>query len=201
VAPRFLDLRTGSRLVRIFDPARWSATSLTFRGYGPLRRFDHHRGSGPEHAPSDDPDRAVYYAGWSSVLSQALSSCLVEVFGDTGVVEFGDRRVALPTLGRPLHLLDLRERGAMRAGTVAAIGKCEHPLSQLWSRYFYETAVDFDAIDGLLYLNAHNDESAVILYERGRSALHCTDADVVRLDDAQLRPLLTQLVRANNLVW
>lgn len=201
MAPHFRDIPGGSRLVRIFDPSRRSATPISFRGYGPLRRFDHHRGTGPEHSPSDDPDRAVYYAAWSQDLSQSLSSCLVEVFGDTGIVEFGEWRVAIPTLARSLRLLDLRSRGAMSAGTVAAVAKCEHWLSQPWSRYFYETTADFDTIDGLLYLNAHNDEPAVMLYERGRGALRCTDDDVVRLDDPQLRPLLTELVRASNLVW
>lgn len=201
MAPRFREVPAGGRLVRIFDPSRWSVTPLAFRGYGPLRRFDHHRGTGFEHEPGGDPDRSVYYAAWSSDLSQALSSCLVEVFGDAGVVEVGDRRVAIPTVTRPLRLLDLRSRGAMRAGTVAAVAKCEHRLSQAWSRYFYETTVDFDAIDGLLYLNAHNDEPAVMLYERGAGALRCADEDVVRLDDPRLRPLLTELVRANNLLW
>lgn len=201
VAPRFLEIPAGARLVRIFDPTRRDATPLTFRAYGPLKRFDHHRGEGPDHDPCDDPERAVYYAAWSSDVPRALSSCLVEVFGDTGVVEPGERRVAMPSLTRPLRLLDLCFQGAMRAGTVAAIAKCEYRQSQPWSRYFYETTSLYDTIDGLCYLNAHNDEPAILLYDRARDALRCSDDDIVRLDDPRLRPTLLAIMRANNLIW
>src|SRR5690606_23706211 len=51
---------------------------------------------------------------------------------------------------------------------------CEYRLSQPWSRYFYETPDTYGLIDGLCYLNAHNDEPAILLYERARDALHCT---------------------------
>jgi hypothetical protein len=201
VDPCFWDIHEGNQLVRIFDPVRRNATALTFRAYGPIKRFDHHRGAGPDCAPAEDLERAVYYAAWSENLPQALSSCLVEVFGDVGIVEPGERRVALPRLVRPLHLLDLRSRGAMRAGTVAAIAKCEHRLSQPWSRYYYESGADFGSIDGLFYLNAHNDEDALLLYERALDALRCDEKDIVPLDDPWLRPLLLEIMRANNLVW
>jgi hypothetical protein len=107
----------------------------------------------------------------------------------------------MPELTRPLILLDLRFRGAMRAGTVAAIAKCDYPLSQPWSRYFYETTADFGTIDGLIYLNAHNDEWAILLYERARDALWCAAGDIVRLDDPRLRPTLIEIMRANDLAW
>lgn len=201
VAPIFLDVDTNAKLVRIFDPTRRGATALTFRANGPRMRFDHHRGKGSDREPQDDPDRAVYYAAWSTDLSEALSSCFVEVFGDTGLITLGDLEVAMPTLERPLHLLDLRGSGAMCAGTLAAIAKCEHRLSQPWSRYFYENQVDFDAIDGLVYRNAHNDEPAVVLYERAQTALACPAGSVARLDHPALRPLLIEIMRRNNLVF
>jgi hypothetical protein len=201
VNPCFWDIPSGSQLVRIFDPTRRPTTALAFRAFGPLKRFDHHRGNGPDCTPAEDPERAVYYAAWSEDVSQALSSCLVEVFGDIGIVEVDARRVALPRLIRPLRLLDLRAHGAMRAGTVAAIAKCEHRLSQPWSCYFYDTGTAFGNIDGLYYLNAHNDEAAIMLYERARDALRCEDADVVALDDPWLRPILLDIMRSNNLVW
>jgi hypothetical protein len=125
----------------------------------------------------------------------------VEVFGDTGIVEIGKRLVALPILDRPLQLLDLRAHGAMRAGTVAAIAKCEHQHAQPWSRYFYETDSDFDSVDGLIYLNAHNDGDTLMLDERGRNSLRCDSKSVLRLDDPSLRPLLLEIMRNNNLVW
>jgi hypothetical protein len=200
VAPLFLDLPAGERLVRIFDPTRRLATPLTFRANGPRMRFDHHRGRGPDRDPVDDPDRAVFYAAWSPNPAEALSSCLVEVFGDTGIVAFADLAVAMPAVTRPLHLLDLRDNGAMCAGTLAAIAKCEHRLSQHWSRYFYENVAHYGAIDGLAYRNAHNDEPAVALYERARPALACSADDVVRLDHPGLRPLLIDVMRRNNLI-
>jgi hypothetical protein len=174
---------------------------LTFRFNGPRKRFDHHRGRGPERLPSDDPERGVYYAAWSGDLDEAFSSCLVEVFGDTGIVETGNLIVATPTVTRALRLLELRGRGAMRAGAVAAISKCEHALSQPWSRHFYETPSVFGRIDGLLYANAHNDEPAVLLYERARDALVCPAAAVVRLDHPDLRPQLLHVMRENHLTF
>jgi hypothetical protein len=174
---------------------------LTFRANGPRKRFDDHRGRGPNRAPDDDPERAVYSAAWSPDLAEALSSCLVGVFGDTGIVAFGDLEAAMPTPTRSLRLLDLRDNGAMCAGTVAAAAKCEHRLSQPWSRYFYENPSEFGALDGLIYRNAHNDEPAVMLYERARSALICPADAVVRLDHPALRPLLLAIMRRNNLVF
>jgi hypothetical protein len=201
VAPLFLDLPTGARLVRIFDPTRRHATPLTFRANGPRKRFDHYRGRGPSREPDDDPDRAVYYAAWSPDPAEALSSCLVEVFGDTGIVAFADLAIAMPTVVGPLRLLDLRDNGAMCAGTLAAIAKCEHRLSQPWSRFFYENEFCYGAIAGLVYRNAHNDEPALVLYERARPALACPADAVVRLDHPGLRPLLIDIMRRNNLVF
>jgi hypothetical protein len=200
IAPLFQSISAGENLVRIFDPARRNATALTFRANGPRKRFDHHRGRGPLREPDDDPERAVYYAAWAPDPAVALSSCMVEVFGDTGIVAFGDLAVAMPTATRPLHLLDLRDNGAMCAGTVAAIAKCEHRLAQPWSRYFYENVTEFGALDGMIYRNAHNDEPAIVLYERARPALVCPADAVTRLDDPALRPLLLDIMRRNNLV-
>lgn len=196
----FLDIPVGGRLVRIFDPTRRNATALTFRANGPRKRFDHHRGRGPDREPHDDPDRAVYYAAWSPDIPEALSTCVVEVFGDTGIVAFSDLAVAMPTATRSLHLLELRDNGAMCAGTLAAIAKCEHRLSQPWSRYIYENEADYGALDGLIYRNAHNDGPAIVLYERARTALVCPDDAVTRLDHPGLRPLWIDVMRRNNLV-
>jgi hypothetical protein len=46
---------------------------------------------------------------------------MVEVFGDTGLVETDGVRLALIRTNRALELLDLRGSGAMRAGSVAAL--------------------------------------------------------------------------------
>jgi hypothetical protein len=137
----------------------------------------------------------VYYASFT------LSGCLVEVFGDTRVVEFAEKRVARSLLNRDLRLLDLRENGAMRAGTVAAIAKtAEYALSQEWSRYFYEHAALYSLVDGLWYRNAHNDEEAVALYERCSDALVCRSEDVRRLDDAELRPAVLDIALETGMI-
>lgn len=143
----------------------------------------------------DDPERGVYYA------ATTLSGCLVEIFGDTGVVDLGRHHVALPVLGRDLRLLDLRSNGAMRAGTKAAVAKvAERGISQAWARHFYEMVDVYDRVDGVVYPNAHNDEDAVVLCERAVDALECPPERVMRLDDEALRPTVLEAADDNNLV-
>jgi len=193
--PRLHELVRGARLVRVFDPTRHGATATGFRHHGPRHRFDHHRGRGRWRSPADDPARAVYYAAFS------LSGCVVEVFGDAGVVHLGEQLVAGPHPTRPLQLLDLRGSGAMRAGSVAALAKtADRRLSQAWARHFYDAVGDYGRIDGLLYANAHNDEPAVVLFERAADALACPDERIMRLDDPLLRPAVTAIALTHNLV-
>lgn len=126
---------------------------------------------------------------------------MVEIFGDTGVVDLHSHHVASPILQRDLRLLDLRHNGAMRAGTKAAIAKvADKSLSQVWSRHFYETPEVYSDLDGVIYLNAHNDEDAIALYERAEDALHCTPDKVMRLDDEALRPAVLETADDNDLV-
>jgi hypothetical protein len=192
--PLFHDLSSGSWLVRLFDPSRHGATATGFRSYGPLLRFDHHRNR-DDGEPAEDAERGIYYAAFT------LSGCLVEIFGDTGVVDLGSHHVASPILRRDLHLLDLRGSGAMRAGTKAAIAKVsDRTLSQAWSCHFYETPAIYREVDGLIYLNAHNDEEAVALYERVGNALDCPPERLVRLDDSALRAAVLEAADDNNLV-
>lgn len=179
--------------MRIYDPDSHGATATSFRRFGPLHRFDHHPGRGPERDPYPDLSRGVYYA------AHDLSSCLVEIFGDDGIIEPASLMVALPVLRRDLRLLDLRGRGAMRAGTNAAVTKDrERTLTQAWSRYFYEETDLFGEVDGIIYPNAHNDEDAVLLYERAENALHCPDERTMRLDDELLRPAILETARDND---
>ncbi|MEJ7872111.1 MAG: hypothetical protein WKF67_07605, partial [Rubrobacteraceae bacterium] len=65
---------------------------------------------------------------------------------------------------------------------------------------FYETADIYDNVDGLVYLNAHNDEDAVALYERAAGALECPPERVMRLDDEALRAAVLEAADDNNLV-
>ena len=195
-APLFQDLPVGTSLVRLFLTVPHGVGPLTFRAFGPLRRFDHHegipRGRGRQAALS--PTRRVYYA------APTLSCCIAEVFGDTGLVEPGEWHVALPLLTRPLRLLDLRGAGALRAGSVAALTQMpDHRLGQAWSRHFYDDTA-YGLPDGLLYAGAHNGEEAILLYERAEAALSCAPGDVLRLDAPALRPALLDIALANNLI-
>jgi hypothetical protein len=191
--PLFHVLPSGSRLVRLFDPSRHVATATGFRSYGPLLRFDHHRGR-EDGKPGDDVERGIYYA------ATTVSGCLVEVFGDTGVVDLGRHHVASPILLRELRLLDLRGRGAMRAGTKAAIAKVpDRRLSQAWSRHFYEKTGVYGEVDGLIYPNAHNDEEAVALYDRASDALECPLDRVMGLEDEALRAAVLEAADDNDL--
>lgn len=180
--------------MRIYDPTSHDATATSFRRFGPLHRFDHHPGSGPTRDPCPCPARGVYYA------AHDLSGCLVEVFGDDGAIEPAGLMVALPLLRRDLRLLDLRGNGAMRAGTNAAVTKDrERPLAQAWSRYFCDKAGLFGELDGIIYPNAHNDEAAVLLYERAQDTLLCPDERTMRLADELLRPVILETARDNDL--
>lgn len=190
--PLYHTLPTGTDLFRLFDPTRHSTTATSFRYFGPLLRFDHHRSTAG--VPGVDTERGVYYGGC------ALSCCIVEVFGDTGFIQCGEWQIAIPRLRREVCLLDLRGSGAMRAGSVAALGKVpDHSLSQVWSCWFYDRP-EYGQPDGLLWYNAHNDEAALVLYERAEDALECPPGRVMRLDDILLRPTLEQIAEANNLV-
>jgi len=200
--PVFTTLPAGARLVRLFDPSRFGAGPLAFRFFGPLLRFDHQRGELAAVAgqrrrrlhPTLDAERGIYYAGFT------LSCCVVEVFGDTGIVEPGEWRVALVELTRAVRLLDLRGAGAMRAGTNAALAKVpRHRTSQAWSRTFYEEP-KYAGAEGILYRNAHNDEDALALYERAQDALDCPPERVLRLDDPLLRPALLAIAARHNLI-
>jgi hypothetical protein len=98
-------------------------------------------------------------------------------------------------------LLDLRGPGAMRAGSVPALAKiANRSPSQASSRYFYENPPDYGLIDGHIYLNAHNDEAVIALYERTVETLTCSPDQICRLDDEALRPLVLDVALRNNLV-
>ncbi len=192
--PTFHTLVTGSKIIRIFDPTRYQTQALTFRHNGPRHRFDHHRGSIT--APQEDSERGIYYAAFT------LSGCLVECFGDTGVLEIKDQCICSVDITKSLNLLDLRGSGAMKAGSVSALAKtADRTLSQAWSRYFYEHVNEYSMMDGLIYFNAHNDEEAIAIYERGKSKLACSEAQILQLAHPRLRSAIQQAAIDNNLIF
>jgi hypothetical protein len=176
--PVIFSVAIGTPYLRLYNPVPHHAQALTFRTFGPLRRFDHQQKKTGE--PVQNPERGILYAG------ESMSGCIVEIFGDTGIIVAGTWEVALLETKRSLNLLDLRGDGAMRAGTVAGVCKdSDHAISQAWSHYFYETEFVYGAVDGILYGNAHNDEQALALYERAKDGLSCLMT--LPLNDDQLR--------------
>ena len=208
-SPLYRKLASGSFLLRIFDPTQYSTRATTFRYYGPINRFDHQRlalgGCPAERSETrqrllpagncaEDPERGISYAGLT------LSCCLVECFGDTGTIEIKDQQIGRIQLTRDLTLLDLRANGAMRAGSVTALAKvADRNLSQAWSRYFYEQTDLYGQIDGISFLNAHNDEEAFAIYERAQAALICPDDRILPLAHPSLRPAIQQAALDNHL--
>jgi hypothetical protein len=161
VQPVVHALAVGERLLRIYSPGEWNNTAITFRRRGgPRLRFDHHLD--PEHNLEDET-RGIHYS------ARSLEGCLVEVFGDDGLIATQDRRLGALRVGRSLRLLDLRGEGAWKAGATQAICSCpSRAISQEWARYFYETE---PKLDGLIYGNAHNGADAIALFERADGAL------------------------------
>ncbi|MDJ0897439.1 MAG: RES domain-containing protein [Xenococcus sp. MO_188.B8] len=194
VSPVFEILTLGSKLRRIFDPTKYDTQATSFRHYGPIGRFDHQRGSLDK--PNYDAERGINYWGFE------LSCCLVEVFGDTRVIETENKEVALVELTKSIKLLDLRGSGAMKAGTVSAITQtAQRNLSQAWSSYFYEYPELYGEIDGLLFNNAHNNEAAIALYERARPQLDAAKIDSLPLEATALYPAISDCAIKNNLIF
>jgi hypothetical protein len=174
-------LAAGKRIARLYDPtSRHRPGPRSFRHNGPRLRFDHHRAAS-DGSPANDPKRGVYYAALT------ISCALVEVFGDGGVIERAQWRLALLTLRNSLQLVDLRGAAAMRAGAVAAIGALEsRGLTQAWSRYIYDNTAIYDNVHGLIYSGAHNGEDAIVLYERAIPVIRSAGQQVKRLSNPSL---------------
>ncbi len=178
-------------MIRIFDPTKYDTSAISFRNYGPISRFDHHR----ECPQKLDPDRSVIYAG------RTLSCCIVEIFSTGGVVKLEQHQVAFITLGDTLKLLDLRGSAAMAAGTVAALSSItERDISQAWGKYFYEHPELYGTVDGLIFSGAHNAEDAVALYERAKSKLALAKIEILPLNHPDLRDGILSIANNHGLI-
>jgi hypothetical protein len=198
--PLFHTLKKGTFLYRIFSP-EFNPTALTFRHWGPLGRFDHQRCNLPDYCyavrtcePSYDSERGISY------FAPTISSCLVEVFGDVGIIQITDHRIGLVTPKLDLNLLDIRNQGAMRAGAnEATLAKIpDRGVSQAWSRYFYEQPQIYSQIHGIIYGNAHNNEDAIALYERAEEFLRLEEE--LSLKHKDLRRTILNAARDNSLI-
>ena len=183
-----------TRLLRIFNPNKHNTQATTFRYFGPIGRFDHQRH--PLTKPKVDMERGINYWGFS------LSCCIVEVFGDTRIIETGDLEVALVELNESIELLDLRGVAAMKAGTVSAIAKtANRDLSQAWADYFYSQVNIYGDMAGLLFSNAHNDEDAIALFERAKPHLESSKVTTLKLNSQALRTAIVDIAIENSLIF
>ncbi len=164
VNPQYYTIESGTTIKRIYDPNRHGATATSFRHYGPVSRFDHQKRVNKK--ADHNPDRGIIYAGYT------LSCCLVEVFGDDGIIDIEAQELATITLNQNLKLLDLRGDGAWNAGTVSAItNDGTRVLTQAWGCYFYENTQIYGQIGGIIFNNAHNSEEAIALFERAKNQI------------------------------
>jgi hypothetical protein len=155
ITPTHVPLPAGTQLLRIYDPLYLGPAD--YKHNGPRARFDHHE---PVSPAADDLVHGVYYA------APTLAGCIVEVFGDDGIIKTERFRVALVETPRALKLLQLRGSGAWDAGASAAVAKDSgRALTQAWARFFYADP-RYGTVDGLSYGNAHNDMQAYALFER-----------------------------------
>lgn len=194
ISPVWKILPPKTQLRRIFNPTKYQTKATTFRYYGPIGRFDHQKHS--LNQPAQDLARGINYWGFT------LSCCVVEVFGDTRIIDTQDLEVALIELTQPIKLLDLRASAAMKAGTVSAIAKtANRDLSQAWGRYFYEHTAIYDTIEGLIFSNGHNDEDAIALFERAEVQLKSSKVTTLPLNSMALRPALIDIAIENSLIF
>ena len=193
ISPQFTVLEPNTKLLRIFDPTRHNATALGFRNYGPISRFDHQRFDSDK--PGIDKDRGILYFGFS------LSCCLIEIFGDSRIIQIQEQQIAIVTLTQSLKLLDLRGAAAMRAGTVTAVSAItQRDISQAWGRYFYEHPEFYAEIDGLIFSGAHNGEDAISLYERAISVLSVAKVQELPLKHPDLVQPILEIAENHNLL-
>jgi hypothetical protein len=191
ISPTHVTLKSGEVLIRIFDPTRYNASAISFRNYGPISRFDHH-GS---YKNKIDPNRSVIYTG------RTLSCCLVEIFGDGGIIAIEQQQVAFLTLTQDIKLLDIRGSGAMGAGTVAAISSItQRDISQAWGKYFYEHPELYDEIEGLIFSGAHNGEDAIVLYERAKPKIESARVGVLNLNHPDLVVPILEIAEVHGLL-
>lgn len=194
LSPKYEILKIGTQLRRIYNPNRYNTRAVSFRFNGPRSRFDHHRNSYQD--PQEDKDRGINYWGFT------LSCCLVEVFGDTRVIDVNEYEIALLTLNQTIKLLDIRGKAAMNAGIFSCVSQiADRNLSQLWGKYFYEKTEVYGLIDGLIFHNAHNSEDSIVLYERAKAQLDSAKVKISALNSLSLRPAIADCALKNSMIF
>jgi hypothetical protein len=164
---------------RVYHRSPNTPDGATFRRFGPLARFDHHREAAP---PEVDPSgRRVLYVG----ADLATSAC--EVFGEAGIAAICPQyRVSIVEPTRPLTMFNLARAGAaMRIGALPALstGDERRALTQQWARAVFEDQPAGPSVRGIRYRSAYNDGIALALWD-------CDDdVGIVRAGGVQDLPL------------
>ena len=200
-APKIVLRGEGTEILRIFNPTEHSHTELSFRPFGPILRFDHHR------APLDnaaiDEERAIWYGApleQPEGMVTALEICMWECFAAERRVmpnrALGRVRVAA---GQTLALLSLVDADAVSAGTITQLAAAANPHdSQEWSRFFYDKPDIYTRIDGLLYRSAWIGGFNIALSERGRPKLEShPDPGSLPLEHPSLRGPIAEIAYRN----
>lgn len=177
--------------MRIYDAGRPGTGPDTFRTNGPRARFDHHRSTREDGGPVDDVQRGVWYGAPVGVPGEEpLRACVWEAFGDSPGIDLS-RHLGYILVTAQLELLDLRGPAALDAGTVPQVCQTEYPhVSQAWSRYFYDNAAIYGAVDGLIWQGALSGTTSVLLYERAIPKIGSSDSFPIGE-----QPLLDEILR------
>ncbi|MEM6611851.1 MAG: hypothetical protein AAF652_06265 [Cyanobacteria bacterium P01_C01_bin.72] len=135
---------------------------------------------------------------------------MVEIFGDTRVIDVQNYHLATITLTQPLKLLNLIGDAAMQAGTLNSVSQISvakpcrqayRDISQAWGKYFYETTSVYGKVDGLIFGNAHNNEQSIALYERAKPQLDSAKVKTIALSCRALRPAIIEVAQECSMIF
>jgi RES domain len=180
---------------RVYHRSAHTPDGVTFRGFGPLARLDHHHAASPP--TLDVTGRRILYVG------ATLATSASEVFGEAGVAAVCPRyRVSIVAPTRELTMYDLTARAAaMAIGALPALGDGSEarPLTQEWARAIHEDQPAGPDVCGVRYRTAYDSGYSVALWD-------CDDGvEIVRdargrlqdlpLDDARVFGRLEEQMR------
>ena len=156
---------------RVYHQGKYTPDGVTFRGYGPMARFDHHHPADPPVV--DTTGRRVLYVG------EDLATSACEVFGDAGIAAIcPNYRVAIIAPTTTVAMFNLAAKGAaMAIGALPALGDGNEArsLTQQWARAIYEDQPGGPEITGIHYRSGYNSGQALALWD--------CDADVEVVPD------------------
>jgi hypothetical protein len=164
-------------------------------------RFDHHGEPRGHHS-----DRGVQYGAaagdrGAGAIGDPLSTAVLEVFGDTGVIDRAGRGHWL-VLWRPvrdLRILDLAGSDWIaRAGATSALMTGPRAVARQWSAAIWAA---YPTVDGIAWMSSRLPVGrAVMLFERAATALPSMPVVHTPLANPALQPALARIAREYALV-